>query len=63
MCTCEKGAILKSLCQVGVSGLTVLVIGTMLPWLEAVLLARGATRVVTVDFAYKIRWDGRKYST
>lgn len=40
--------------EVGVSGLTVLVIGTMLPWLEAVLLARGAARVVTVDFAYKI---------
>ena len=43
--------------------MTVLVIGTMLPWLEAVLLARGAARVVTVDFAYKIRWDRQKYST
>ena len=41
--------------QVGVAGLTVLVVGTMVPWVEAILLARGAARVVTLDYAYKIR--------
>jgi len=44
----------EALHQVGVAGLTVLVVGTMVPWVEAILLARGAARVVTLDYAYKI---------
>ena len=40
---------------INVTGLTILVIGTQEPWLEAVLLSKNPKKVVTLEYGYFIR--------
>ena len=41
--------------HINVTGLTILVVGTQNPWLEAVLLSKNPKKVVTLEYGYFIR--------
>ena len=41
--------------HINVTGLTIRVVGTQDPWLEAVLLSKNPKKVVTLEYGYFIR--------
>ncbi|XP_023324058.1 uncharacterized protein LOC111698058 [Eurytemora carolleeae] len=54
----------KALKQISVKGKTVLVIGTMTPWVEAVILSKNPSKVMTLEYATaKSEYPGLEFIT